>query len=162
MQLSRSLCRVFLISFCLIIQLSVSANACSCSNRTLEQSMCRANWAGLVYVKGVGPSSKYRDSYVVEWRQSFQMSIKASKAFSDFGTGLLWTTRKHTSCALKLVTNTLYLMFGRLGAHEEPILMVSYCTAVPYKSLDFNQRLQLNIIAVRGISCSPAPFRVWF
>lgn len=148
-----------LISFSVFIQLTTSAIACTCSNQTLEQNMCRANFAGLVYVKGTGPSSKYRDSYVVEWRQSFQMSIQAMRAFSsDFGTGIVWTTRKHTSCALKLITNTLYLMFGRLGPHGEP--MVSFCTAIPYKFLDYNQRLQLNIIAVRGLNCNSIPIKV--
>lgn len=128
------------------------ANTCSCSTESLERIMCTSNFAGLVQVKGVGPSNKHKDSFLVEWRQSFQMSSAALKAFTDFGTGLVWTQRKYNSCAIRLKSNTLYLIIGQLGGYGQP--MVSFCTAIPYEMLSFYQKMQLNMIALRGLQCA--------
>lgn len=69
-------------------------NSCSCEPFNIENIICKTQFAVLVLVKGIGPSTKSLDSFYVEIRQSFKVTYEAAKAFREYGSGLVFTQRK--------------------------------------------------------------------
>ena len=126
-------------------------HACSCEPFNVENAICKSHFAVLVLVTGVGPSSKTLDSYYVEVRQSFKMTYEAAKAFVDYGSGLVYSQRKFTSCALRLKSNELYLIYGHLNFRNQP--MITFCTTLKYEFLTEEEKMNLNLISVKGLEC---------
>lgn len=125
--------------------------ACSCEPFNVENVICKSHFAVLVLVTGVGPSSKTLDSFYVEVRQSFKMAYEAAKAFRDYGSGLVYSQRKFTSCALRLKSNEYYLLYGHLNFRNQP--MITFCTTIRYELLTEEEKMNLNLISVKGLDC---------
>lgn len=79
------------------------------------------------------------------------MAYEAAKAFRDFGSGLVYSQRKFTSCALRLRSNEQYLIWGQLNFRGQPI--ISFCTTLLYDSLTQEEEKILNLVSVKGIDC---------
>lgn len=125
--------------------------ACSCEQFNIENVICKSHFAVLALVTGVGPSSKTLDSFYVEVRQSFKMAYEAAKAFRDYGSGLVYSQRKFTSCALRLKSNEQYLIYGHLNFRNQPL--ITFCTTLKYESLTEEEKMNLNLISVKGFDC---------
>ena len=139
-----------------VFALALAANferlhACSCEPFNVENVICKSHFAVLVLVTGIGPSSKTLDSFYVEVRQSFKMQFEAAKAFRDYGSGLVYSQRKFTSCALRLKSNEQYLIFGHLNFRNQP--MITFCTTIKYETLTEEEKMTLNLISVKGLDC---------
>ena len=102
--------------------------------------------------KGVGPTTKTLDSFYIEVRQSFNMHQNAALAFKDYGSGLVWSARKYTSCALRMKSNEFYLIYGNLNYRNQP--MISFCTTLKYETqLSDEDKNNLNLISIKGLNC---------
>lgn len=138
--------------FCLTFSLNFKPfQSCSCEPFMIENVICKSQFTLLVLVTGIGPSTKTLDSFYVEIRQSFNINYEVTKAFRDYGSGLVWTQRKFTSCALRMKSNEFYLIFGHLNFRNQPI--ITYCTALKYESLTDAEKMRLNLISVKGFDC---------
>lgn len=124
---------------------------CSCEPFSIEGIICKTQFVVLVLVTGVGPSTKTLDSFYVEIRQSFKVQYDAAKAFRDYGSGLVYTQRKFTSCALRMKVHELYLIYGHLNHRNQP--MITYCTTLKYEHLTDEEKMNLNMVSIKGLSC---------